>query len=238
LSLLTIIQDACNHPSLTLPVVASVVGNSSSHAPALLMAAKEELDSLATRHGWQKLTKEHTFTTTASAVQLTASAFPTDFDRMVNESMFNRTTRRHIFGPLDSVEWQTIQATVSTMVDPAYRIRGGTILISPTPATGNTIAYEYISTYKVRALAGDEKVTWSVDSDTTIFPESIVTLGVVWRYRRGRGFNFSAEQEEYERRVADAISRDGTKRRLLTDAPYRVRQPHPPQTPETLTGLS
>lgn len=69
MSLISIVQDACNHPSLALPAPATVIGNSTSHAPALLMAAKEELDSLATRHSWQVLTKENTFTTTATAVQ-------------------------------------------------------------------------------------------------------------------------------------------------------------------------
>lgn len=233
MSLLTIVQDALKHSSLALPSVNTVVGNTTSHAPGMLQAAKEELDSLATRANWQKLTREHTFTTIAAAVQTTASAFPTDFDRFVNESIWNRDTDRELTA-IDAMEWQRIQATVSVLVDPHYRVRGGTILITPTPTAGHTIAYEYISTYKVRSNAGADQVTWAADSDTTVFPEPIVTLGVVWRYRRGRGYPYSAEAEEYERRVAEAILRDGVKPRLYTDAPSRLRRPFPPQMPETL----
>jgi hypothetical protein len=236
MSLLTIVQGALAHPSLALPSLVSVVGNSVSHAPGLLQAAKEELDSLATRCNWQQLTREHTFTTTATAVQLTASAFPVDFDRMIGESIWNRTSDRELT-PVSAEEWQAIQATTSVLVDPHYRVRGGTILITPTPTTGHTIAYEYISTYKTRSAAGADRVSWVADDDTTVFPEAIVTLGVVWRYRRGRGYPHHAELEEYERRVVDAILRNGTKPRLYTDAPSRLRRPYPPQTPETLTGL-
>jgi hypothetical protein len=237
MSLLSVVQDACRHSSLSLPVLTSVIGNTQSHAPALLMAAKEELDSLATRHNWQKLTKENTFTSTATAVQVTASAIPTDFDRMIPETFFNRTTRRAIFGPISADEWQRIEASLTTYVNPAFRFRGGTILITPDPTTAQTLAYEYVSTYKARSAAGAEQTTWAVDTDTSVFPEPIVTLGVVWRYRRGRGYPYNNEQEEYERRVVEAILRDGSKPRLYSDAPSREFRPRPPQVPETLTGL-
>lgn len=234
MSLLSLCQEAMRHPSLGLPVINSIVGNTASHAPAILQVAKEELDDLAGRCYWQELTREHTFTTTASAVQVTASSFPVDFDRMIPETFFNRTTRRYFNGPISAGEWQNIQAIVSTAVDPQYRIRGGTFLITPTPTTGNTVAYEYITKYKVRSNAGADQITWAADSDTTVFPENVVTLGVVWRYRKGRGYPFNAEQETYERRVADLILRNGNRPRLSTDAPLRFRKPYPPQTPETL----
>jgi len=237
MSLLTLIQDAARHPSLTLPVPTSVVGNTQSNAPAFLVAAKEELDSLATRAQWSKLTKEHTFTTTATAVQLTASAFPVDFDRMINESMFNRTTRRKFWGPLTPEQWQHTQSALTTLVDPAYRFRGTTILVHPVPATGETVAYEYISKYKARAADASEKETFTLDTDTTVFPEGIITLGIIWRYRKGKGLSFSNELEEYERRVVELIMRDGTRGRISTDPISRVTHPTAPQTPETLIGL-
>lgn len=238
MSLLSIVADACRHSSLGLPVLVSVIGNATSHAPLMLQAAKEELDSLATRHNWQILTKENTFTTIAAAAQTTASALPTDFDRMVsNESIFNRTLRRPIYGPLSPEEWQDIQSSLVTMVNPAYRIRGGTILLSPTPSAGDTVAYEYISKYKARSSVAAEQENWQADTDTCVFPEPVVTLGVVWRYRRGRGYPYSNELEEYERRVAELILRDGTKPRLYTDPPVRIRRPRAPQIPDTLTGL-
>jgi hypothetical protein len=232
MSLLTILQDACR--DLSLPVLTSVVGNTESHAPLMLRNAKEELNSLATRFTWQVLTKENTFTTIAAAAQTTASAIPTDFDRMVNESIFNRTQTEPVWGPITPDQWQNIQSSLVTLVDSVYRLRGGTILISPTPSAGQTIAYEYISTSKARSSGGTEQTNWQADADTTVFREDIVTLGVVWRYRKSKGYDFTSDLEEYERRVSEAIMRDGSKPRLYSNAPTRVRHPYPPRTPDTL----
>src|ERR1051326_6742553 len=118
MSLITIIQDAC--ADLSLPQPTSVVGNSTGHAPLLLRLAKEELNSLATRYEWQALRAENTFSATATAVQVTASAIPVDFDRMVNESFFNRTSKRRVYGPLAAEDWQNIQAHTIVLVDPSY----------------------------------------------------------------------------------------------------------------------
>ncbi len=234
MSLLTICQDACRH--LSLPVVSVVVGADTGHAPLLFVCAKQELRDLANRYQWQQLTREHTFTTTATAVQLTASAFPTDFDRIINETMYNRTQRERIWGPLSADEWQHIQANVTTLVDPSYRFRGGTILLSPTPAAGETIAYEYISDFKALSSGGTEQANYAADDDVQIsfWPDNVIMLGVIWRYRRAKGYVYSADLEEYERRVVDLIQRDGTKQRLTSDAPTRIRNPWPPRTPDTL----
>jgi hypothetical protein len=234
MSLLSIVQDACRQ--LSLPVLASVVGNTTdSTAQLFLRLADEEVRSLANRHNWQAITKENTFTTTAQAVQVTASAIPTDFDRMVNESIFNRTTRERVWGPLSNEEWQYTQANLITLVDPSYRIRGNTILITPTPATGQTIAYEYISKNVLRDNTGAEVVGgYAADTNTSALDERLHSLGLVWRYRQAKGFVFDADQLEYERRVVDAIMRDGTRPRLSGDPISRQRVPRAPQTPDTL----
>jgi hypothetical protein len=79
-----------------------------------------------------------------------------------------------------------------------------------------------------------EQENWQADTDTSVFPESVVTLGMVWRYKRAKGYEYSADQYEYERRVTEAIMRDGAKPRLYTDAPLRVYKPYPPRVPETI----
>ena len=237
MSLLSIVQDACRHPSLTLPVPVSVVGNDQSSAPALLMAAKEELDSLATRHNWQRLAAGHTFLATASVVQLPASAISSNFDRMVNDTLFNVTQKKQIVGPISPEDWVRNFAMSTMPVNPVYRISNNTILIQPAPTSGDSIFYEYITHLKARSNVGASQTNWQADSDTCVFREDIVTLGVVWRYRRGKGYPYNADQEEYERRVSDAISRDGARTRITTDGRFRIARPMPPRVPDTLTGL-
>lgn len=234
MSLLTMVQAACRE--LSVPVLSAVVSNTDSETAQLfLRLADQETQDLASRHAWQAIVKENTFTTTATTVQVTASAVPSDFDRMVNETFFNRTLRKRIWGPLDNEEWQYAVAHSVTLVDPSYRIRGNTIHITPAPATGQTAAYEYVSKNILRTSAGAEVTGgFAADDNTSALDERVHILGIVWRYKQARGFPHDADQLKYERRVMDAIMRDGSKPRLSCAPVSRVRVPRAPQTPDTL----
>jgi hypothetical protein len=70
----------------------------------LLGLAQQEGKELARRHTWQRSSRKQTFTATATETQSTA--IPSDFDRFIDETMFNRTRKRHVYGPLNPQEWQ------------------------------------------------------------------------------------------------------------------------------------
>jgi hypothetical protein len=216
MSLITIVQDAC--AELSLPSLATVVGNDVSNGPMMLRLAKDELNSLAGRSDWVALLKNNVFFATSTAVQVTASALPTDLDRLVNDSFFNRTSSQKIRGPISVEEYQALNANVISSNDPAYRIRGSTFLMWPDPTSGHLLAYEYVSTQKVRSSGGTAQVNWQADGDTCLFREDIVTLGLIWRYKKAKGRAYTDDQAEYERRVVDAIMRDGSKPRVSSDA--------------------
>ena len=229
MTLLSICQDASIELSQPVPDV--IVGETDAGSLLLLRCAQEEGRSLAGRHAWQALTSEHTFTTVATDAQ--TSSIPSDFHRLIIESMFNRSTNRRVWGPIDPSEWQEYKASLVTRVDPAFRIRGDTILITPTPTAGQTVAYEYISTKWCQSSGGTAQAAWAADTDTAKLNEAAMTLGVVWRWRKAKGLDFSAAERDYERIVADLVMRDGSKPRLSC-SPAAERHPVPPQVPDTL----
>jgi hypothetical protein len=232
MSLLQIVKDACDE--LSLPRPTAVITATDPQVRQLLRLANVEGRSLAKRHGWQVLTSEHTFTTTASAVQLTASAIPSDFGWIVPETMWNRSSKRRVYGPIDNQEWQGIQGSSVSSIDPAFRIRGNTILMTPTPTTGHSIYYEYISKNWCQSNAGVAQAAWAADADTGRLDEYLMTLGVVWRFRKAKKLAFADELAVYEREVTDAILRDGSRPRLSLNATSGERSPRPPTTPDTL----
>lgn len=232
MSLLTMIQGACDE--LTLPRPTVVVAATDEQVRQLLRIAQVEGRSLAKRHGWQALSTEQSFTTTATAVQVTASAIPSDLAWIVPETMWNRTLKRRVYGPIDKQEWQETQGTSITQVNPAFRIRGNTILITPTPTTGQSIFYEYISTKWCQSSGGTPAAAWAADTDTGRLDENIMSLGIIWRFRAAKGLPFAPELANYEREVADAIMRDGSRPRLSMDTASTVRAPRAPITPDTL----
>jgi hypothetical protein len=232
MSLLTIIQNSCDRLGLVRPSV--VVASSGQTERTLLGLAQEEGKTLAKRYDWQVITEEHTFST---ANGTSSYSIPSDFDRIVKNTVFNRTRNRRMLGDLTAEQWQEIQSSLSTRVDPAFRFRGGAFLISPTPSAIETVAYEYVSKNWCESSGGTDQSAWAADTDVAFLDEELITLGIVWRFKSKNGFDYAEAKENYEIEVNNAILRDGARTRIDTTACASDRAPKA-QVPETLTGLT
>ncbi len=228
MTILAIIRDAASRLGLSQPATAFT--STDPLVVTLLGLAQEEGKALARRHSWQALQTEYTFATVDGT---TSYAMPSGFDRILTETVFNRTRRRRMVGDLTPQQWQETQASLVTMVNPAFRIRGGLFMISPTPSSVETIAYEYVTKNwcQSEALAG--QTAWAADSDTGLLDEELMTLGVIWRFKSKKGLDYAEDMASYEIQVASAIFRDGAPTRIETANVERDRVPHAPQMPET-----
>jgi hypothetical protein len=230
MTLLTTIQGAAKRLGLPSPV--TVATSSDTNAIQLLGFANEEGKALARRHPWQSLQVEYTFST---ADGTSSYALPSALDRIILDTVFNRTRRRRMLGDLTPAQWQETQASLVTMVNPAFRIRGGLFLISPTPSAVETIAYEYITKNWCQSEASVGQAAWVADTDTGILDEELMALGIIWRYRAAKGLDYAEDMANYELQVNNAILRDGARVRIDTSGYDRDRVPHAPVTPETIT---
>jgi hypothetical protein len=222
MSLLTLVQNVADRVGLSRP--SAVVSTSDPNARQLLALAQQEGIELAKRHSWQKLTKEKTFTSTAAAAQ--TGAIPSDFDRIIDGTMYNRTAKRHLEGPLNAQEWQFAQAVTATTIIEAFRIRGNDILITPTPTgTSTTYAYEYVSTQWCESSGGTDQSAWAADTDVGILSEELMTLGTTWRWLKIKGLAYDESFRTYEMQVAQAIARDGGKPTLYAGKTVNAFKP-------------
>lgn len=208
MTLKTLINDA--QDILSLPTSSVVVSSTDPNVRMLKTLANREGKILARAYPWQAITTEQTFTSVAATIQ--TGAVPTDYDRIINKSMFNRTQQRRCTGPLDPEEWQSQQALTTSLLTDAFRFRGDDILITPTPEAGDTYAYEYVSKNWCQSAGGTGQDAWAADDDTAKLDEELILLGVIWRFRKARGFDYSEEFNTYEFEVAQAKMRDGGKR--------------------------
>lgn len=229
MTLLTIVRNAANR--LGLPQPSTVAGSTDPNAITLLAMAQEEGKTLARRHEWQVLQTEYTFPTVASTESYD---LPTDFDRILKDTVFNRTRRRRMVGDLTPDQWQQTKASLVTMVNPAFRIRGGSFLVSPTPSAVETVAYEYMSTKWCQSSGGTAQDEWASDTDTGKLKEDLMTLGVIWRYRSAKGLEYGEAMDTYEIEVAKEIMNDGARVRIDASNSEMDRVPRAPQVPETL----
>jgi hypothetical protein len=230
MSLLTIIQTAADRIGVVRPT--AIIGSADIQVRNLLGLAQQEGRDLASRFNWQALTKEKTFTAVATAAQ--PGAIPTDFDRMIDGSMWNRTRDNWIAGPMTIQDWQAIQATVAPNVTEGFRIRGDSLLITPTPTAGDIYAYEYVSLHWASAADGTAPTRDGFESDTDIawLREELITLGVVWRFLRARGLDYSEAFTTYEIAVKRAMNRDGGSPIIVMGGPDSEYLPPRARTPD------
>jgi hypothetical protein len=210
MSLLTLVQDACVRLGITKP--ASAYGSADPQIVQLVGLAQQEGKELNRRHAWQRTTKEQTFTATATEAQ--ASALPSDFDRYIDETMFNRTRKRHVYGPLTPQEWQFQKSVLTSTIVENWRQRGNSVMITPTATASDTYAFEYVSTNWCQSSGAVEQSSWAADTDTGLLSEDLMKLGVIWRFKSAKGFSYDEEFRNYELQVAQAIVRDGGKKTL------------------------
>jgi hypothetical protein len=148
---------------------------------------------------WAELTQEATFTTVAEENQGPMNAFGT-VNYIINDTIWNRSLRRPVFGPLAPQRWQ--QQKAMSMQGPwnQFRIRNDYLLMIPAPAAGQECYFEYI-TFAVVSVRSDEPFNYYrflTDDDNSLLDEELITLGIIWRFKAHKGFDYEEDKQKYE----------------------------------------
>lgn len=205
MTLLTMVRSAARRIGVARP---NVVATATDPTVALLFElSQQEGDELARYGDWRALRKEKTFTTVAAETQ-TDTPIPTDFAGFIDETLWNRSARRLLYGPVDPAEWQAYKAQSTFPVVDTFTLRGTSWLMQPTPAAGQTIAYEYRSANWCQSSGGTAQSAWAADTDTALLSERLMALGLIWRYRQNRGLNWMPDHENYLNEVDGELARD------------------------------
>ena len=188
MSLLSLIQGVADR--VGAPLTATIIGSTDSNTRGLLALAQGEGKQLASRDNfaWQVLQKEYTFQTVISQE---AYSLPSDFAKLMNETVYDRSRNRYVVGPIDYKTWNSQKAMLVTRVDPGFRLRGNQILIMPVPTAVSTIAFEYVSKNWCKSASDTEQNAWAADTDTGILDEDLMALGIVWRWLKSQGFDYA-----------------------------------------------
>lgn len=206
LTCLKIIQTAYKRLGLTAPNAAVTSGD--VQVLQMLALLEEEGQEQAERYQWQSLQQEATFTTQAIELQ---TDLPTGFSYIVNDTIWNRTLRRPVYGPKSQQDWQQAKAMNINGPFNSYRIKDDSIYFYPVPVAGQTCAYEYMSNHWIRTLDGGTSTTFTTDSDTLILDDKLTLLGLLWRWQAAKGLDYSENFAKYEAKINDMMGRDAGK---------------------------
>lgn len=219
MTLLEIIQEVCRLTSLPVPTV--VVTSTDVQVQQLWAIANEEGKSLQRSYDWQLLTLQYTFSTSNSPDQPTA--IPADLDRWLANTMFDRTTRREVLGPITPQQWQAIQAQPQlNRVFLAWRERTGVFYMTPTASLNDTVAYEYVTKNWVLSANLTPQASFLADTDSPVLSSDQIILGIRWRFLKSKGIDYAQDFETYERQKAILQAKDGGNGRLNITGRYTV----------------
>jgi hypothetical protein len=229
-SLLTIIQTVCD--DIGLPRPTAVMSSSDRQIRQLLAIANREGKELAIRHQWSTMMPEAVHTTVAAELQGVMTTIAPGYKSLIAESIWDRTQNRPIF-PLSSNDWQQLKSSGITGPYPQFRIWQGNLYAFPVPSAGNTWAFEYLSkNWCIDSTGVTTRSAWAADSDTGILDEDLMQFGIMWRWLKRKGMDYSEDFRSYEAMVQDAITKDVPKKRLNMGGNRLTSSPPDAQTPE------
>ena len=153
--------------------------------------------------------------TSTAAVSMTFAkqdyAMPTDFDRMISDTNWDRTNHWRNLGTKTSQEWQWLQGgIISVGPRERYRIYNNRLRIFQALTSIYTFAFEYVSNYWVMssgATAGD-KGAYTVDSDTAIFPDDLMLAGLKFYFLKAKKLDYAIELGEFTRALSYTKAQD------------------------------
>lgn len=156
--------------------------------------------------------------TASGTVSLTFSqvlfAPPSDFDRQIDRTHWDKSKHWEMLGPSTPQQREWLRSGyISTGPRIRYSYMGGYFMIWPPLGSTETLSFEYVSKYWVNATTPTSltptKQAFTVDTDTCIFPDSLMRALIKLKYFEVKGFDTTAFYRDYAQQRDLAKANDG-----------------------------
>jgi len=221
MTVLQIVTEFCNRNAIAAPN--TVVGSQDLQIIQIKSLLNQEGQIQNGRYPWQSSQLDYTFPSTAVQLQGDLTDLfgaSENLNYIYNQTIWNRTIRLPIFGPNSPDKRQAREALPLTGPYTEYWIAGNNLYFNPAPnAAGQTIALTLVTKNWLTQQGGATMSSTVLnDTDTCNLDETLVIMGMTWRWKATKQLDYGEDFNTYERQLADAMSRDGTKPVLSLDA--------------------
>jgi len=223
-TLLQLIQEVTARTGLVKPV--AVVGNQDKQIRQFLGLANELVEELVNGYYWQELSHTADWTSPGTKLQgeLTTLA-PEGFLEIRDGTFFDLTQRIQVFGPLSNTNWQARRALPATGPYYQYRVIQGELFTNPAVPAGHSLSFEYKSQKAIIAADASRKSSFTVDSDTCVFPDMLILAGLRWKWRQEKRLEFASDLARFNAMARQLSGADGSKSNLRMDGSNANFQP-------------
>ena len=145
---------------------------------------------------------------------------PPDFETITDNTHWDKTKHWQMLGPEDAQQWQWLKSGyISTGPRIRWRILGGQFQIWPPYNTQEYLGFEYRSKGWARSAANAVKNSFTADTDTTVFDDTVLVLATKLKYFQVKSFDTTALMQDYMRYLGVAKANDKGSA-TLSFAPY------------------
>ena len=178
--------------------------NSTSQQDSIFLStAKSALDSLLRYGDWQELTKEGVLRTSGNKERYLMEEFCPDFFSILNNTIYIKDGNEKLIGAITPQDWMREKYFNETVSATKFIIQNGMIKFLTPPKDGIKIVFQYRSNTVCLDVQNGmmEKSSISKNTDVPIFDEYLVKLGILWRWLKRNGMDYSEEYREYEQEI-------------------------------------
>lgn len=194
--------------------VTAAYNSANPFAAEMAALANEAAGDMAKGYDWRRLTVLHTVTGDGTANDFD---LPDDYDRMPVKMDLMRGADGRLLEKVDDLDdWNYRRATNLTPNDGEWIMLGGQLSVYPALASGETVRFYYVSNEFAKDNSGTAKASFTVDTDTFLLPERLLTLALIWRWRAMKGYEYAEDMQSYEIALSQEVLRERGPRILTT----------------------
>lgn len=149
---------------------------------------------------------------------------PSDFHAYVSDTAWVDT--RKVDLPLAPQEWAALGATGVGLYQHRARLLDTLKMLGD--VNGETLTFEYVSSYPWQSSGGSAKELATADTDEWLLDRRLLAANIKWRWKKEKGVDdWQADQALYQRYVNYLRGRDGGAKALMFgDAEYCPPEPY------------
>lgn len=189
--------------STSVTAMSSIVGLTSD-STFMAVGGSIPQDTYVTAAAGTTVTLSNAAASSGTLVSITFSqtkyALPSDYDRLIDGTDWDKSQHWQMIGPetMQQKEWLK-SGYISTGPRVRYYLQGNKFQVWPPLNVAHTLGFDYVSNLWVTAAGGTSpsKTSFTVDTDTCIFPDRLMVLGTRLRYFEIKGFDTTAVYRDY-----------------------------------------
>ena len=199
-TILDICQEAADLAAVKRPE--DLFNKNSQQDSIFLSVAKSTLDSLLRYGNWEELTKEGCLTANKGQSSYLLSDYVQDFYCLICNTIYIKDMQERVIGAITPEQWMKEKYFNSPSNDVKFKLQNGRLIFLNPPSCRMKIVFQYRSNnivWDYKTLL--EKNVLTANTDVPIFDEYLVKLGILWRWLKRNGMDYSEEYDEYEKEL-------------------------------------